>query len=435
MDVISSFGTLLRETRTARGMSQGVLAKRTHYSKGYLSRVENGLQQPSVTLARQCDAVLDAGGRLISLAVASAPESRTSANDGSSDEAEVWVLEMGENGAVWFRPMARRQLMTTGAALLTTVCLPTGSAASREERTGALDAFTAMFGELRRMGQRMPPRYVLPSLVSQTYTLRDMARDAGPGTREGLLRLASRYAEYTGWMAQESGQDTAAMWWTDRATDMAAAGGDPDMAAYSLVRRALVTLYSGDARQTVELAQRARYDRAASDRVRGLAAQREAQGHALAGAATECLRALDYSVETLSRATDERGAPALGSSTVANPAILTRAWCLHDLGRTAEAADVLDAQLRSVGPDATRFQARWGARRALAYARSGEIDHACDLAAELLPQCVATDSATIRGDIRDLGRTLSRWLGHPRVQAVYPSIVDAMRGPSVAPGA
>lgn len=435
MDASSSFGALLRETRVAMGMSQGTLAKRTHYSKGYLSRVENGVQPPSVMLARQCDAVLDAGGRLISLAVASTPDTRATTSDGSGDDAEVWVLEMAEDGSVWFRPMARRQVLTSGAALLTTMCLPTGTAMSRAQQASALDMFTGMFGELRRMGQQVAPRFVLPTLVAQTHTLRGMAKDAGPDTRAGLLRLASRYAEYTGWMAQESGQDAAALWWTGQATAMAAAGGDQDMAAYSLVRRALVTLYAGDAPQTVALARQAQLDRAASDRVRGLAAQREAQGHALAGAATECLLALDRSAELLSHGIDERDGPVLGTSTVANPVRLTRAWCLHDLGRTAEAADLMDGELRAVGPGAVRFQARWGARRALAYARSGEIDHACDLAADLLPQCLAADSATIRADIRDLGRTLSRWLSHPRVREVYPAVVEAMRGGLVDVGA
>lgn len=94
---------------------------------------------------------------------------------------------------------------------------------------------------------------------------------------------------------------------------------------------------------------------------------------------------------------------------------------------------MLDAELLAVGPDATRFQARWGARRALTYARSGEIDHACDLVTDLLPRGVAADSATIRTDIRDLGRTSSRWLSHTRVQEIYPSLTDAMRSPATAP--
>lgn len=182
---------------------------------------------------------------MIALAIASATESRASANDVSGDDAEVWVLEMSENGGVWFRPMQRRQMIASGMALLTTMCLPTGPTVLREEQAGALEAFTTMFGELRRMGQRVPPRYVLPSLVSHTYTVRDMAKDAAPRTRI--------------------------------------------------------------------------HDRTASDRVRGLAAQREAQGHALSCAATECLRALDRSTELLSRAVDEQCAPVVARPSPTRP--------------------------------------------------------------------------------------------------------------------
>jgi hypothetical protein len=59
---------------------------------------------------------------------------------------------------------------------------------------------------------------------------------------------------------------------------------------------------------------------------------------------------------------------------------------------------------------------------------SGEVDHACDLTSELLAQCVAADSATIRSDLGDLRKTLARWLRHPKVQAVYPALTTALHG-------
>lgn len=344
-------------------------------------------------------------------------------------------MKENERDSVWSRQVARRRVIASGAALVTVMCTPTRRAIPRgEEEVGTIDRFTSMFGELRQMGQRFSPRCVLPTLIGQTHALRGMAKNAGPGVRADALRLAARYAEFTGWMAQESGQDDAAMWWTDRAVEMATEGGDRDMAAYGLVRRALVTLYVGDAAQTIELARRAQRDGAASTRVRGLAAQREAQGHAAAGAVTECQRALDRSAELLCRADDELGVFPLGTSTVTNPVPLTTAWCLHDLGRSAAAARLLDDQLRTVAPEATRFRARWGARRALAYVASGEIDHACDLADDLLPQCVAADSATIRRDLRNLARVLRGWLGHPRVRWIYPALTEATRVPGSRSG-
>jgi hypothetical protein len=413
------------------GVSLKELADRTHYTKGYLSKIENGARRPTVMLARQCDVALGAHGALSSLVgvrtserldVAGVPESGT----------ETWVLEMDENGSVWFRPVARRTILATGAGWLLTSQLTRGPGDTppidETNYAGVIDTFLRVFTELRQLGQRVRPSAVIPTLITQAHALRDVASSATGTTRSDALRLASRYAEYTGWMAQEAGEETAALWWTDQAVAMAAAGGDHELAAYGLVRRALVTLYADDPAQTIALAQCAQRHPAAGDRVRGLAAQREAQGHALTGQYTECMRALDRATELIGRHAPEDGTPVLGPSTVSNPVALTRAWCLHDLGSTREAAELLDHELSGAPANAVRFRARWGARRALAYALSGEVDHACELAGVLLAEYAAIDSATIRADMRKLARTLGRWLDRGPVRAIYPALTAVTTG-------
>jgi tetratricopeptide (TPR) repeat protein len=185
-----------------------------------------------------------------------------------------------------------------------------------------------------------------------------------------------------------------------------------------------MTMYAGDGRQTIELAEQAQRHRAASPRVLGLAAQREAQGHAMRGNYKSCCEALDRADELLSRAETTESATVLGSNSVANPAALTRAWCLYDLGKPAEAAIVFDRELNGVDPGKSRFQARWGVRRALSYAISGEIDHACALTEKLLADIELVDSATVRLDLRELTRTLSRWLSHPSVRTLFPALTS-----------
>ena len=63
----STFGSELRRLRTAAGLSLSDLATRIHYSKGYLSKVENGMVQPNHTLAALCDETLDSGGVLVAV--------------------------------------------------------------------------------------------------------------------------------------------------------------------------------------------------------------------------------------------------------------------------------------------------------------------------------------------------------------------------------
>ncbi|MET0233978.1 MAG: tetratricopeptide repeat protein [Kibdelosporangium sp.] len=68
-----SFGTRLREARTAVGWSLRELAGRVHYNTGYLSKIENGLRPASVELAKRCDAEL--GTALVRLIPPAVPRS------------------------------------------------------------------------------------------------------------------------------------------------------------------------------------------------------------------------------------------------------------------------------------------------------------------------------------------------------------------------
>ncbi|MFF3947060.1 helix-turn-helix domain-containing protein [Streptomyces sp. NPDC001902] len=80
------FGPALRELRLERGLSLSALARRTHYSKGYLSKIETGGKPVNADVARRCDEALEAGGTLLALLP---PESgpRSTRLSGADDEA------------------------------------------------------------------------------------------------------------------------------------------------------------------------------------------------------------------------------------------------------------------------------------------------------------------------------------------------------------
>jgi tetratricopeptide (TPR) repeat protein/transcriptional regulator with XRE-family HTH domain len=64
----SAFGAALRHLRGEKGLSLTALSRQLHYSKGYLSKVENGERPATAKLAMHCDQVLAAGGSLARLA-------------------------------------------------------------------------------------------------------------------------------------------------------------------------------------------------------------------------------------------------------------------------------------------------------------------------------------------------------------------------------
>jgi hypothetical protein len=269
---------------------------------------------------------------------------------------------------------------------------------------------------------------VLPSLIAQTHAVRACATATGGSARDRLFVLAGRYAEYTGWMAQEAGDDRATEWWTGLAVELAAAGADDTMAAYAQVRRALITLYRGDAARTVELTGPVAADHSVPAPIRGLATLRLAQGHALAGQVAECRQALDRAAE-LFGSTAPSAEPVIGPTTVADPVAAATGWCLCDLGRFGAAAEILGAELSRISPTAHRRQARYGVRLALALAAQGEVDQACLVTQQALDHAELVDSATVRADLGRLDRTLVRWGAHGSVRTLSPRLTAALHAP------
>ena len=293
-------------------------------------------------------------------------------------DGEAWLMQLSASGQSWVQQVSRRQMLTAGTLAIPGIYIgkPAALVLATGDVTEIVDIFRSLFDQYRQLGQVAAPGLLVPTLVAQTHALQALAKTASPQARKELLILGSRYAEYVGWLVQETGNDLAALWWTRRAVDLAAAGNDSGFATYGLVRHALVTLYRDDAAQTVQLARRAQ-TASTSPRIRGLAALREAQGHALAGDYNACAAALDHASTLLGPAAAEAEQPVIGTKNLSDPAEMIKGWCLYDLGRPHAAAEVIDRQLATVPPQAARTRARYGARRALAYAAAGEVDHAC----------------------------------------------------------
>ncbi|MER5451952.1 helix-turn-helix transcriptional regulator [Streptomyces sp. NPDC002764] len=426
------FGAELRRLRIAAGLTLTRFAATVHYSKGQISKVETGRKRPTTEFARLCDAALGAGGALAAL-VPAGPGRRPSAQPPVPDQAGAMRTDSPNHpdDGQW-SPPTRRQLMAAGAVSVFGIAAsaPATTTAVQPESSGQplVDAYRGLFDAYRRIGQLSPPQSVLPTLVEQTGALRSLAVHTGGDTGRGLLALAARFAEFTGWMAQEAGDDVAAAHWTAHAVDIAEAAGDRHLASYALVRQALITYYRGEGADTVALAEGALGGRL-PPRIRALAAQRAAQGHALDGDHDACMRLLERARVLFGRAAAEEpasDAPVLGPTHLRDPVAMVTGWCLLDLGRPREAAEVLDAEYTRLAPDALRTRRRYGARRALAHAVAGEIGHACELTIDLLEHTAGVGSQTVTADLRRLARVLSRHPRHPACRALAPSLTAAL---------
>lgn len=418
------FGPRLRALRVAKGLSLSEFARRLYYSKGHVSRIETGATQPSLEFARRCDAELGAEG-----ALAAHLESSGSAHDigpePAQDDDGVWIMAMAPDGASSMVPVGRRDMLAGGAALLASLA----GHRVRRPATGAdqFEYHTRLLASARGLGQVAQPEAVLPMVVGQAQALRVLAQQVRGKDARAVATLSARTAEFAGWMAQEAGDDRMAMWWTGRAAQVAAHVGDQQAATYALVRKALITMYQGDARSTISLARRAQATQGVSARVLSLAAQREAQGRALVGDYDACFRALDTARRHLDvAAAADSSALVIGTSFVPDPVAAVTGWCLYDLGHPAEAAAVLEKEVARIDPGAFRARTRFGIRLALAHAAAGEVDRSCAVAALMLGHATTISSATLRADLRRLSATLRRFSHHPAVRELTPAFAMAL---------
>lgn len=415
------FGVELRRLRLAAEISLAQLAESVHYSKGYLSRIETGRQRPTPSLALRCDAFLEADGKLAALVPIDVSGSHR--REATRSDPVGWVDPM-EALTDGFAPAAfihRRHLLAAGSAAAASGLFrrPIYTSDSMP-----MDAFRELFAQMRRMGQVTSSDVLNPLLAAQTRVITGLAAQSHAASRVELLSLAARFAEYTGWMAQESGDDAGSEYWTRQAAGLATDAGDRDLAGYAWVRHALIAMYRNDGVQTVALAQRAQVTSLPAE-IREQAYRREAQGHALLGDHTSAMRCLDRARELRAHVAAPT-ATTLGPTHLPDAVETTTGWCLFDVGRPRDAASVLDRQLAALAPDATRSRARYGVRAALAHAAAGQIEQACGLVSTLLDSVDAVDSATVDKDLRRLAGELGRHRTHASVKGLLPRLSESL---------
>ncbi|MDI3405581.1 helix-turn-helix domain-containing protein [Streptomyces cavernicola] len=342
------FGVVLATLRARRGWSVREFARRANVSEGQICNLESGSRNPTPAVAAACDAALGTGGRLVELAGAGRREPRA---------------EVVEAGPV-------------------------------------VAGYERVLGELKDIGRSTGPRFVLSSMKSITRILTDAGPHAAGEQRAEIWLLASKFAEYTGWMAQEAGNTAEALRWTNLAVRWGAHGGDETVAAYALVRKAFIAQHRGDTDAAIGFADQAAGHPAADPVIRAHAARRAAQGHARLGDAGACREALERFSSHAAEATGDPP-PHWGPRIENGNPRLIEASCMLSLRRFEPAADLFAAELRRrpAVPADSNSQARFAVRQATALAGAGRLDDACQIVEATLPVIERIDSATVRAEL------------------------------------
>ncbi|NEC43287.1 helix-turn-helix domain-containing protein [Streptomyces sp. SID8016] len=341
------FGVVLATLRARHGWSVREFARRANVSEGQVCNLENGLRNPTPAVATACDAVLGTGGRLAELA-----------------------------------DSVRRGVPSDGIV----------------EPGPLVAGYERVLGELKGIGRSTGPRFVTASLKSVIRTLTDAGERSGGEQDAGVWLLASEFAEYAGWMAQEAGNTAEALRWTNCAVRWGARGGDETVAAYALVRKAHIAQYRGDTGAALGWAAQAERHPAATSAIRAHAARRAAQSHARRGDPGACRDALErfggHAAE-ISEGRPPHWGPRIGDG---GPRLLA-ASCMLGLRRFGPAADLFADAYGPVTAADSNSRARFAVRRATALAGAGRLDDACHLVSATLPVIRLIDSATVRADL------------------------------------
>src|SRR5262249_53061406 len=218
--------------------------------------MERALVPMDPAVARCCDDVLDGGGALAR--VAAATYARHHALAAPAGPVEVLLVHLSGPEKVIIVPVSRRDLL--GALALGVAATPIltidraladGGVQPDESALVRYSQALATYAAAGRVGAPAP---VLNTVTGDIAALEALHRQvANTPLGRQLRSLQARYAEYAGWMAEESDDLFEATYWTDRAGDWAAQAGDRNVRPYLLVRRAILATHVADARRAVEL--------------------------------------------------------------------------------------------------------------------------------------------------------------------------------------
>ncbi|MEV1022277.1 helix-turn-helix transcriptional regulator [Streptomyces sp. NPDC050264] len=270
------------------------------------------------------------------------------------------------------------------------------------------------------------PRFLVPPVLSQMPLIEQLCADTRGSMRAEVLRVSLRYAEFLGWLYQDSGDSQEAMLWTNRALDYAYELDNPTLSAYVLQRRANIATEAGHAGYAQGLVNAAlNYSGQIPSQVEAVALRARANALAVLGNASETARALEGARVLAAKAPedDEGLAPYVSVEYIDMEA----ANCAIELNRPEDAVKTLEESLTRWPVQQERDRGLCLARLATAYAQSEDLEGAVNVASQAVAIAQATGSARILAELTRLQTHLTPFRKLVEV-AEFNRALGSMRG-------
>jgi tetratricopeptide (TPR) repeat protein/transcriptional regulator with XRE-family HTH domain len=242
----------------------------------------------------------------------------------------------------------------------------------------------------------------------EMYEVADRMRHAATGDlRRELLTVAALYAEFCGWLHQETGDVREAVAWTERALEQAQAAEDWNLVAYAYLRMSQFAEIDGDGDRVIGLARAAQRERDLSVQVRSLALMQEARGHAVARDRERCLKMFDETEAAMAGIdgtwSDEYRLGYWLNEQGATWRVATqRAECLLEMGDPRSAISIYESAREGLNRQCLWERGLHTAKLARAYAATGELDHAASLGHEALETVRNAGCVIVANELRKL---------------------------------
>ena len=294
---------------------------------------------------------------------------------------------------------------------------------SRASAVPVLSALREIHRSYVEADQLMGSIYITGSVQLQMPVVERACEVTRGADRAEMLRFACRFMEFGGWLFQDAGDLTCATHWTDRALDYALELGDPRVAAYTLMRKAMIATEAGNPAQGLGIANSAlEYRDALTPRLRAVILRQRSYSNAALGEVIGSARDSDEAVIKAVAGQQQGEADRAPYCTPAYVAMEAGAsWVL--LGHARTALPILEkSRAEWLDHSQVRDYALCVARLATAYADAGDLEQACAAAAEAMALAQGLGSRRVAGQIDLVHRRLGRWRQEPAVASLRGSL-------------
>jgi tetratricopeptide (TPR) repeat protein len=276
---------------------------------------------------------------------------------------------------LWFELPEEKEIPKRSGEVFSLPDGPLVAATSSHTESALADSLLETLNLYSGMDNLAGPQPLVNIAPQQLRFVEDLLSNARSKDRKQLLRVGARYAEFVGWIYQDTGALNSAMQMSSIALDFAQEAEDEALISYILMRRSNIATDAKRPELALKLANAA-LDRATDlpPRCRAVALRQRAHAYAQLDGSGECASTLELALKFAERSVDSDN--DLAQYCTPEYVEMEAAHCWIELRQADKAIGTLQHSLEGWKPEFRRDLGLCLARLAVAHASSGQIENA-----------------------------------------------------------